>query len=149
MKYSKKLNLQRWRRKNRVRKKLRGTAECPRLNVHRSNKHIYCQLIDDESGKTIASASTRDKDMKVKFGGNVEAAKQVGSAIAEKAKSAGVSQRFASIAVGSTSTVAWPRLPMRHAKADCSSRNQIKSKSGPFKWQKEITKNKIRKIRQV
>ena len=94
MKYSKKLNLQRWRRKNRVRKKLRGTADCPRLNVHRSNKHIYCQLIDDESGKTIASASTRDKDIagQIKFGGNLDAAKQVGTAIAEKAKSAGVTK---------------------------------------------------------
>ena len=94
MKYSKSLNLKRWRRKNRVRKKLRGSADCPRLNVHRSNKHIYCQLIDDDSGKTIASASTRDKDLagNVKFGGNVEAAKQIGSAIAEKAKTAGISR---------------------------------------------------------
>lgn len=94
MKYQKQLNLTRWRRKNRVRKKLRGSADCPRLNVHRSNKHIYCQLIDDESGKTIASASTRDKDLagSIKFGGNVDAAKQVGAAIAEKAKSAGVTK---------------------------------------------------------
>ena len=94
MKYSKQLNLSRWRRKNRVRKKLRGSADCPRLNVYRSNKHIYCQLIDDESGKTIASASTRDKDLagNIKFGGNLDAAKQVGTVIAEKAKSAGVSK---------------------------------------------------------
>ena len=94
MKYSKTLNLQRWRRKNRVRKKVRGSAERPRLNVHRSNKHIYCQLIDDESGKTIASASTRDKELagNIKFGGNLEAAKQIGEAIAEKAKSAGIKQ---------------------------------------------------------
>lgn len=94
MKYQKQLNLTRWRRKNRVRKKLRGSADCPRLNVHRSNKHIYCQLIDDESGKTIASASTRDKALagSIKFGGNVDAAKQVGAAIAEKAKSAGVTK---------------------------------------------------------
>lgn len=92
MKYSKSLNLQRWRRKNRVRKKVRGTAERPRLNVHRSNKHIYCQLIDDEAGKTIASASTRDNDLaaSVKFGGNLEAAKQIGAAIADKAKAAGI-----------------------------------------------------------
>ena len=92
MKYSKALNLTRWRRKNRVRKKLRGTAEQPRLSVHRSNKHIYCQLIDDETGQTIASASTRDKDLagSIKFGGNVDAAKQIGEAIAERAKSAGV-----------------------------------------------------------
>lgn len=91
MKSSKKLNLQRWRRKNRVRGKLRGTAEQPRLSVHRSNKHIYCQLIDDESGKTIASASTRDKEVSgIKFGGNVEAAKKIGTLIAEKAKSSGI-----------------------------------------------------------
>ena len=94
MKYSKALNLRRWRRTNRVRKKVRGSAERPRLNVFRSNKHIYCQLIDDEAGKTTVSASTRDKDMSgnVKFGGNIDAAKQVGSAIAEKAKSAGIKQ---------------------------------------------------------
>lgn len=94
MKYSKALNLRRWRRTNRVRKKLRGSADRPRLNVFRSNKHIYCQLIDDEAGKTIVSASTRDKDMSgnIKFGGNIDAAKQVGSAIAEKAKSAGIKQ---------------------------------------------------------
>ena len=94
MKQTKALNLRRWRRKNRVRKKLRGSADCPRLNVHRSNKHIYVQLIDDEAGKTLASASTRDKDIagNIKFGGNVEAAKQIGAAIAEKAKAAGIKQ---------------------------------------------------------
>ncbi len=94
MKYSKALNLQRWRRTNRVRKKVRGTADRPRLNVFRSNKHIYCQLIDDEAGKTIVSASSRDKDLvaNVKFGGNVETAKQVGASIADKAKSAGILQ---------------------------------------------------------
>jgi large subunit ribosomal protein L18 len=94
MKYSKALNLQRWRRKNRVRKKLRGSADQPRLSVYRSNKHMYCQLIDDESGNTIASASTRDKDLSsgINFGGNVEAAKKIGTAIAEKAKSAGITK---------------------------------------------------------
>ena len=94
MKQSKALNLRRWRRKNRVRKKLRGDAERPRLCIFRSNKHIYCQLIDDESGKTIASASTRDKELagSVKYGGNCDAAKAIGTAIAEKAKSAGVSK---------------------------------------------------------
>ncbi len=92
MKKSKALNLRRWRRTNRVRKKVRGNSDCPRLNVHRSNKHIYVQLIDDEAGKTLASASTRDKDLagNVKFGGNIDAAKQIGSAIAEKAKAAGI-----------------------------------------------------------
>jgi large subunit ribosomal protein L18 len=87
-------NKQRWSRKNRVRKKIRGDAERPRLSVNRSNKHVYCQLIDDEAGKTIASASSRDKDLaaKITYGGNVEAAKIVGEAIAVRAKAAGVSQ---------------------------------------------------------
>ena len=94
MKHQKSLNVQRWRRKNRVRKKLRGNAEQPRLSVHRTNKHLYCQLIDDEIGKTLASASTRDKDLagQIKYGGNCEAAKIVGTALAERAKAAGVSR---------------------------------------------------------
>ena len=94
MKQSKAINLRRWRRKNRVRKNLRGDSERPRLSVFRSNKHMYCQLIDDESGKTLASASTRDKDLaaQVKYGGNCDAAKVIGAAIADRAKSAGVSK---------------------------------------------------------
>jgi large subunit ribosomal protein L18 len=92
VKHSKAINIQRWRRTNRVRKKIRGTAECPRLSVFRSHKHIGCQLIDDETGETIVSASSRDKELakRIKFGGNVEAARQVGAALAEKAKAAGV-----------------------------------------------------------
>jgi len=92
MKHAKLKNVQRWRRKNRVRKKLRGTAERPRLSVNRSNKHLYCQVIDDESGKTLASASTRDKDLRDQIGngGNCDAAKLIGSTIAERAKAAGV-----------------------------------------------------------
>lgn len=92
MKADKLRNVQRWRRKNRVRKRLRGNAEQPRLSVHRSNKHVYCQVIDDESGKTLASASSRDKSLReqIKNGGNCEAAKLVGQAIAERAKAAGV-----------------------------------------------------------
>ena len=92
MKHSKLKNVQHWRRKNRVRKKLRGTAERPRLSVNRSNKHLYCQVIDDESGKTLASASTRDKDLRdqISSGGNCDAAKLIGSTIAERAKAAGV-----------------------------------------------------------
>ncbi len=92
MKYTKALNLQRWRRKNRIRKRVQGSAAKPRLSVFRSNKHLYCQLIDDENGLTLASASTRDKELagQVKYGGNCDAAKLVGQAIAEKAKSAGI-----------------------------------------------------------
>ena len=75
-----------------IRIKLAGTAEFPRLAVYRSTKHIYAQLIDDDNHVTIASASTNDKDLreKVKVGGNIEAAKVVGEAIAQKAKKAGI-----------------------------------------------------------
>jgi large subunit ribosomal protein L18 len=77
---------------SRIRKKVRGTAEQPRLAVYRSLNHIYAQLIDDDSGKTLASASTVEADLKGATGGNVEAAQKVGKAIAERAKAAGVSQ---------------------------------------------------------
>jgi large subunit ribosomal protein L18 len=88
------VNQQRWRRAKRVRNKVRGSMECPRLSVRRSNKHIYCQLIDDEGGRTLASASTRDKTLsgQVNYGGNCEAAKLIGQAIAERAKALGVSK---------------------------------------------------------
>jgi len=75
-----------------IRLKVSGTAEFPRLAVYRSTKHIYAQLIDDENHVTLASASSVDKDLKesIKNGGNIEAAKVVGEAIAKKAKKAGV-----------------------------------------------------------
>ena len=87
-------NVRRWRRKNRVRKVLRGSANQPRLSVQRSNQHIYCQLIDDESGRTLASASTKDKDLReqVSYGGNCEAAQLIGKAIAERGQAAGVTR---------------------------------------------------------
>ena len=92
MRHQKSINKTRWRRRNRVRKKFRGSAEVPRLSVRRSNKHVYCQLIDDEGGKTLASASTCDKSLReqISYGGNCDAAKVVGSAIAERAISAGI-----------------------------------------------------------
>ena len=94
MRQQKIVNQQRWRRANRVRNKVRGSSDCPRLSVRRSNKHIYCQLIDDEAGRTIASASTRDKSLagQIENGGNCEAAKLIGQAIAERAKAAGVAK---------------------------------------------------------
>jgi large subunit ribosomal protein L18 len=76
----------------RIRKKVQGTQERPRLAVYRSTNHIYAQVIDDESGKTLAAASTTEKDMGLKSGGNIEAAQKVGKAIAERAISAGVNQ---------------------------------------------------------
>ena len=94
MKKQKLVNKQRWRRTNRVRKKINGTADCPRLTVNRSNKHLYCQLIDDDAGRTICSASTRDKSLagKVSYGGNCDAAKLIGTALAERAKEAGITE---------------------------------------------------------
>ncbi len=76
----------------RIRKKVSGTAERPRLAVFRSLNHIYVQVIDDVNGKTLAAASTTEKDFKGKTGGNIEAAQTVGKAIAERAQAAGVSQ---------------------------------------------------------
>ena len=80
-------------RKLRIRRRIRkisaGTENRPRLSVFRSNKEIYAQLIDDNSGKTIAAASSRDKDVDAK-GTKSEAANAVGKAIAEKAKKAGI-----------------------------------------------------------
>lgn len=78
--------------KSRIRKKVSGTTERPRLAVFRSLNHIYAQVIDDEKGRTLAAASTTEKDLTGKSGGNLEAAQQVGKAIAERALSAGVSQ---------------------------------------------------------
>lgn len=76
---------------SRIRKKVRGSAERPRLAVFRSLNHIYAQVIDDDSGKTIATASTAEKTLSGTTGGNVEAASRVGKAIAERAIAAGVS----------------------------------------------------------
>ena len=76
---------------SRIRKKVRGSAERPRLAVYRSLNHIYAQVIDDRSGKTLVTASTTEKALGVKAGGNVEAAKTVGKAIAERALGAGIS----------------------------------------------------------
>ncbi|HEX6279445.1 MAG TPA: 50S ribosomal protein L18 [Pyrinomonadaceae bacterium] len=75
----------------RIRKKVRGTTERPRLAVYRSLNHIYAQVIDDEQGKTLATASTTEKDLAGSTGGNIEAAQRIGKAIAERAISAGVS----------------------------------------------------------
>ncbi len=78
--------------KSRIRKKVHGTTERPRLAVFRSLNHIYAQVIDDEQGKTLASASTTEKDLGIKAGGNIEAAQTIGKTIAERAQTAGVAQ---------------------------------------------------------
>src|SRR6266540_3349229 len=81
----------RGRIKQRIRSKVHGTAARPRLAVFRSLKHIYAQVIDDATGKTIASASSKEKDSGAK-GSNAAAAKAVGALIAKKAKDKGVTQ---------------------------------------------------------
>jgi ribosomal protein L18, bacterial type len=82
-------NVARVRRHTRVRGKISGTAETPRLNVFRSNAHIYAQIIDDKSKTTLAAASTLDKDFSGATG-NAEAAKKVGEAIAKAAAAKGI-----------------------------------------------------------
>ena len=82
-------NVARLRRHRRVRGKIAGTPERPRLDVFRSSKHIYAQIIDDVSGTTLAAASSLDKGFEG-CGGNAEAAAKVGKAIAEKALAKGI-----------------------------------------------------------
>ena len=83
-----KRNAIRQRIHQRIRRKLAGTGERPRLNVYRSLSHIYAQVIDDQKGETLVSASTLS--LKVKTGGNVAAAKEIGKAVAELAVKQGI-----------------------------------------------------------
>ncbi len=82
-------NAQRLKRHKRVRAKISGTPECPRLNVFRSDNHIYAQIIDDVAGNTLCSASSVEKGFDGS-GSNKEGAKKVGLAVAEKAKAKGI-----------------------------------------------------------
>ena len=84
-------NLDRLARHARVRKKISGTADRPRLNVYRSLNHIYTQVIDDAAGHTLAAASTVEKAFEGN-GGNCEAAKKIGAAIAERALQKGIEE---------------------------------------------------------
>ena len=79
-------------RHTRVRNKVVGTTEIPRLNVFRSNKNIFAQIIDDEKGVTLVSASSIDKELKLTNGGNLEAATKVGELIAKRAKKAKINK---------------------------------------------------------
>jgi large subunit ribosomal protein L18 len=83
-------NAVRKKRHARVRRKVFGTAERPRLNVFRSNKHIYAQVIDDVKAVTLVSASTLDKEFNLDSTGNVEAAKKVGELVAKRALEKGI-----------------------------------------------------------
>ena len=81
---------QRQRRQRRVRKKINGTPDRPRLSVFRSNRHISAQVIDDEAGRTVAAASTSEADLRGATTSNKDAAAKVGQLVAERAKAAGV-----------------------------------------------------------
>lgn len=76
----------------RIRRKVRGSTARPRLAIYRSTNHIYAQIIDDERGQTVVSASSTEKDLRGATGGNIEAAKRIGRTIAERAQAAGVKQ---------------------------------------------------------
>jgi large subunit ribosomal protein L18 len=91
---NKKIGGQRLRRSYRVRNKLRGTAEQPRLCIHRSLKHFGCQVVDDETGRTLLSVSSRDKDVRdaVSSGGNCQSAAEIGKLLAQKATQAGITR---------------------------------------------------------
>ena len=84
--------IRRIRRKRGLRKRILGVPSRPRLTILRSSKHIYAQIIDDLSGRTLASASTNEKGSKVNPGGNCEAASEVGKRLADRAQTAGVKQ---------------------------------------------------------
>jgi large subunit ribosomal protein L18 len=84
-------NATRKKRHARVRAKLSGTSARPRLNVFRSNQHIYAQVIDDTKGVTIASASTLDKELSLESTSNLEAAQKVGELVAKRAVEKGIS----------------------------------------------------------
>ena len=83
-------NKQRKKRHRRVRGKVTGTPQCPRLNVFRSASNIYAQIIDDTQGVTLCSASTVEKDFSGRSGGNIESAETVGKKVAERAKDKGI-----------------------------------------------------------
>ena len=83
-------NIARAKRHLRIRRRISGTATCPRLNVYRSLSNICAQVIDDVAGTTLVAASSLDKDLNLSYGGNVAAAKAVGEAVAKKAIAKGI-----------------------------------------------------------
>ena len=94
MNKNKYLGSQRQRRQFRVRKRIRGSTERPRLSVFRSHRNLACQIIDDISGKTLVAVGTKDKDVRtnVAYGGNKAAAQAVGKLLAEKAIAVGIKE---------------------------------------------------------
>lgn len=94
MNHEKTIAKQRLRRRYRVRKTIRGDEQRPRLSIYRSHQHIYAQIVDDDAGRTLAAASSIEKDVRggLKYGGNKDAAQKIGRLVAERALAAGVKQ---------------------------------------------------------
>jgi large subunit ribosomal protein L18 len=115
----KEIELRRQRRRHHVRNRVRGTADCPRLTVQRSLKHISVQIVDDAARRTLASVSTRDRDVRgqIAYGGNKTAAETIGKLIAEKA-SKRESNEWPSIAGIASIMAALPRWPLRREVPD-------------------------------
>jgi large subunit ribosomal protein L18 len=109
----------RQRRHARIRRRLSGTAERPRVAVSRTNKHISAQIIDDVAGRTLAAASSVEADLKNTSGGNVDGAKAVASLLAERAKGANITTVVFDRG-DSTTTAGWRHLPKPFAPPDWS-----------------------------
>lgn len=82
----------RFKRKTRIRAKLEGSTERPRLSVFRSNKHLYVQLVDDQKGHTLVAASTQEEDLREKLGASIDGAKTLGSLVAKRALAKNISK---------------------------------------------------------
>ena len=110
-------NANRLARHTRVRKKISGTADRPRLDVYRSNSHIYAQVIDDTTGNTLAAASTIEAEVQkaVEEMTKTEAAKTVGKLVAERAQAKGIKEVVSTVAATSTPAVfrRWQKLPVK------------------------------------
>ena len=140
-------NEKRQKRHLRSRQYIIGTAEKPRLNVYRSLSNIYAQVINDVTGETIVAASTVEKDLKANYGGNTEAAKAVGKAIAEKALAKGIKEvvfdRGGYLYTGRVAALADALV-----KLDCNS-NRRRNKSGEFRKTRKRLKREVVFINRV
>ncbi len=113
MRHEKQIGRQRQRRGFRVRNRLKRHATRPRLSIFRSHQNFYAQIVDDDAGRTLVAASTRDKQLRdeLRYGGNKTAAAVVGKVIAQRAWKP-ASRKWCSTAANTSITVAWPRWPM-------------------------------------
>ena len=127
---AKKKQVARDRRHRRVRKKVQGSPQRPRLAVFRSSKHIVAQVIDDRAGKTLAAASSRETDLR-QGSGNKESAAKVGTLVAERAKAAGVSQVVFDRGVGCRFRLPCSSVPSRDPGPRTRARLRGQRRRGP------------------